>query len=163
MANRKSPSRAKAQTSTLADEAGTNQLDNGVDYSAEAVATREAEAALAEKEADSVGTDQQADPAPAPAETPADPAPAETPAVAETVTKKKRRLINPQPVIDRKVAAVEKAGGRLVYQDRKWVLSVGERVISRMASTDFALILPTGFVDKITEAQAAWAEESQEG
>jgi hypothetical protein len=156
MSNRKSPSRAKAQTSTLAAEAGTNQLDNGVDYSAEAVATREAEAALAEKEADSVGTDQQT-------ETPADPAPAETPAVAETVTKKKRRLINPQPVIDRKVAAVEKVGGRLVYQDRKWVLSADDKVISRMASTDFALILPSGFVDKITEARAAWAEESQEG
>jgi hypothetical protein len=158
---RKSTPRATAQTPSVNQDVVTNPVDqdvvtNPVDQEtpagteAASVGTDQPEAETpAGTEAASVGTDQPETETPAP--------------VAETVTKKKRRLINPQPTIDRKVAAVEKVGGHLVYQDRKWVLSADDKVISRMASTDFALILPSGFVDKISEARAAWALESQEG
>lgn len=54
------------------------------------------------------------------------PAPAveETPEAGEATAKPKRRLMNPQPVIDKKRAAIEAAGGTLTFgPGRLWTLA----------------------------------------
>jgi hypothetical protein len=53
-------------------------------------------------------------------------------------TKKERKILNPQPQIDKKTALVEAAGGTLTYAGRKWTITIGGKahtITSREFST----------------------------
>ena len=58
--------------------------------------------------------------------------------IIDAMPKAKKAPINPQPEIDKKVAAVEKAGGALTYAARKWTISKGEFVLV-LTSREFSL------------------------
>ena len=51
--------------------------------------------------------------------------------------KKERKILNPQPQIDKKTAVVEAAGGTLTYASRKWTVTLGDKTFT-VTSREFS-------------------------
>ncbi len=67
--------------------------------------------------------------------------------------KAKRTPLNPQPRIDKKVAAIEEAGGTLVFEHRLWVVTLGKKAFS-LTSRQFAqLRTPEQFIEFVKTAE----------
>lgn len=63
----------------------------------------------------------------------------------------KRVMLNPQPKINAKVKAAREAGGKLAYENRKWVLTKGKKAIKTMTAQEFSTETP----DTVTAALKA--------
>ena len=61
-------------------------------------------------------------------------------AAPEGKAKPTRKLLNPQPVIAKKTAALKAAGGDLVYASRTWSVMSGSTVVKTLTSAEFAAL-----------------------
>lgn len=68
----------------------------------------------------------------------------------EKPKKGKRELLNPQPKINAKLAAVEAAGGKLTYERdrRRWVLALKDKEPIEMTAKEFSVETPETIITK---------------